>query len=154
RVLRAQGVTCRLDKGSRSPLHVAQALHQKLAVVDGTTAFVGGVDLTVERNGDFDRWDTPAHVFDSAARDTPLGRSIHPWHDAHLLLTGEPAADVARNFDQRWAEADGTLHHRIYPPLKTFARQWRAGTLLTGKAARRRAEAGEVAPGAGPEIAG
>ncbi|MGH2515661.1 MAG: hypothetical protein ACRDHP_08395, partial [Ktedonobacterales bacterium] len=44
KMLEPSGVQCRLDKNSRSPFHVAQALHQKCAVVDGYTAFVGGVD--------------------------------------------------------------------------------------------------------------
>src|SRR5579859_4104369 len=81
RLLASRGVVCRLDKCSRSLLHVAQALHQKCAVVDSYTSFVGGVDLTVQCNGDFDRWDTPAHSFDPDARSTDLGPSPHPWHD-------------------------------------------------------------------------
>ena len=97
-LLQARGVQCRLDKSSRSLLHVAQALHQKFSVVDGTTAFIGGVDLTVCGDGDFNRWDTPAHLFEPVDRATELGPSPHPWHDVHLRLTGEPAIDVEHNF--------------------------------------------------------
>ncbi len=154
RELRAHGVTCRLDRSSRSPLHVAQSLHQKLAVVDGEIAFVGGVDLTVERNGDFDRWDAPAHPLSWELRNTALGPARHPWHDAHLMLTGEPAKDVQRNFDERWEESDDGLAHRVFPPLKELAAEWLEGRIQTGKSERLRAEAGEAAPGAGPDVPG
>ena len=39
--------------------------HEKLVVIDGRLAFVGGIDLTAGR------WDTPAHP---AARAAPRGR--------------------------------------------------------------------------------
>jgi phosphatidylserine/phosphatidylglycerophosphate/cardiolipin synthase-like enzyme len=37
-LLKVEGVQCRLDKSSRSLFHVAQTLHQKFSVIDGTTA--------------------------------------------------------------------------------------------------------------------
>ncbi|HLJ82439.1 MAG TPA: phospholipase D family protein, partial [Ktedonobacterales bacterium] len=150
KLLEARGVQCRLDKNSRSPFHVAQALHQKCAVVDGQTAFVGGVDLTVEYGGDFDRWDTSAHPFASAARGTDLGPAPHPWHDVHTMLAGEPAQDVERNIRQRWDETYRRGLRRSTPPLKTLA-----GELLTGKrdgdqALREVAKSDDRVPGRGP----
>ena len=63
RALERAGVQCRLDKSTRSPFHVAQALHQKGAVVDSSIAFLGGIDPTIEYGGDFDRWEIGrAHV--------------------------------------------------------------------------------------------
>lgn len=50
--------------------HPVESLHQKTAVIDGTHAFVGGVDLLIEKQGDYDRWDTPMHAF-----NTPLRRN-------------------------------------------------------------------------------
>ena len=135
RLLEVRGVACRQDKSSRSPFHVAQALHQKCAVVDDVLAFAGGIDLTVQYGGDFDRWDEPTHPFDGKARSTELGPAPHPWHDAHLLLTGEPAQDIRHNIEQRWREAgassrsSGTLWPHITPPLHHLARR-----LLSGQA--------------------
>ncbi len=63
--------------------------HQKTIVVDGHTAFVGGLDMT---DHDIDRWDTTAH---------PV-RAGFNWHDVCLQLAGQAAADVAQNFAQRW----------------------------------------------------
>jgi phosphatidylserine/phosphatidylglycerophosphate/cardiolipin synthase-like enzyme len=154
RLLEARDVRCRLDKNSRSPFHVAQALHQKCAVVDGVTAFVGGVDLTVEHTGDFDRWDTPAHPYDSAVRATDLGPAAHPWHDVHLLVRGAPARDVERNIRQRWAEAGRDFLHRAPPPLVYLARAYLSPTRETPDEAVRAAEAGKAPPHAGPQVEG
>ncbi len=122
RILRQAGVQCRLDKSTRSPFHVAQALHQKCAVVDGNIAFVGGIDPTIDDSGDFDRWDTHAHLFQDPLRRASNGPVAHPWHDAHLLLTGDAARDVARNIRQRWDEAGLGWWHKVLPPLKHLAK--------------------------------
>jgi len=97
------GVDCILDDSSFGILHhPVESLHQKIAVVDGTHAFVGGVDLLIEQSGDFDRWDTPTHYFNSPLRANANGTTPHPWHDAHALIEGPAAADVEYNFRQRW----------------------------------------------------
>lgn len=115
-ILSRQGVRCRLDKNCRSVLHLAQGLHQKCAVVDSQVAFVGGIDLTVEYSGDFDRWDTSVHPFASALRNTDRGASPHPWHDAQVMLTGAAVLDVERNLRQRWDASAGHVQQRIQPP--------------------------------------
>jgi phosphatidylserine/phosphatidylglycerophosphate/cardiolipin synthase-like enzyme len=97
------GVTCILDDSTRGLLHhPIESLHQKIAVVDGTHAFVGGIDTLIELNGDFDRWDTPAHHFFSPFRANRKDRSPHPWHDVHAMIEGPAAADVELNFRERW----------------------------------------------------
>jgi phosphatidylserine/phosphatidylglycerophosphate/cardiolipin synthase-like enzyme len=68
--------------------------HEKLVIVDGEQAFVGGIDLT-DLAGD--RRDNPLH-----RPDRPLG-----WHDAATQLRGPIVADVANHFAQRWREAAG-----------------------------------------------
>jgi phosphatidylserine/phosphatidylglycerophosphate/cardiolipin synthase-like enzyme len=115
-ILSRQGARCRLDKNCRSVFHLAQGLHQKCAVVDSQVAFVGGIDLTVEYSGDFDRWDTSVHPFASALRNTDRGASPHPWHDAQVMLTGAAVLDVERNLRQRWDASAGRVQQRIQPP--------------------------------------
>lgn len=101
--LTAVGVTCILDDSARGLLHhPVEALHQKITVIDGTYAFVGGIDLLVESDGDFDRWDIPRHHFASDQRRNPLDEYPHPWHDAHTILEGLAVGDVELNFRQRW----------------------------------------------------
>jgi phosphatidylserine/phosphatidylglycerophosphate/cardiolipin synthase-like enzyme len=88
-------VVGRMDKHVRW----AHCHHQKSIVVDGHTAFVGGLDMT---DHDIDRWDTTAHPF----------RDGFNWHDICLQIEGEAAADVAQNFAQRW---QAVSHETIRP---------------------------------------
>jgi phosphatidylserine/phosphatidylglycerophosphate/cardiolipin synthase-like enzyme len=88
-----------LDKRNR-PMHCH---HEKLIIVDGTLAFVGGIDLT-DLAGD--RFDGPPHD-----KTTQLG-----WHDAAVSLTGPAVADVADHFAMRWRATTGeTLPTPIVP---------------------------------------
>src|SRR6266566_1160442 len=91
------GVTCILDDSAFGLLHhPIESLHQKIAVVDGAHAYVGGIDPLIEPSGDFDRWDYPSHRYYEEES------SLHPWHDAHGIIEGPAVGDVERNFRQRW----------------------------------------------------
>ncbi|MBJ7596440.1 MAG: phosphatidylserine/phosphatidylglycerophosphate/cardiolipin synthase family protein [Candidatus Dormibacteraeota bacterium] len=79
-----------LDARNR-PMHCH---HEKLVIVDGATAFVGGIDLTYLGG---DRFDGAPH----GARDG-LG-----WHDAAARLSGPAASDVAAHFAMRWEATTG-----------------------------------------------
>ncbi len=97
------GITCLLDDSSRDYLrHLAESLHQKITIVDGAVAFVGGIDPLIEKPDDYDRWDTSAHQFASPLREITPDKPPHPWHDAHARIEGPAAADVELNFRQRW----------------------------------------------------
>ncbi len=130
------GVTCVLDDSALDVLqhpvdaigHATESLHQKISIVDGTHAFVGGVDPLIEKEGEFDRWDTQGHYYSSPLRQTHEGTSPHPWHDAHSLIEGPAAADVEHNFRQRWndviqrREMDAKLvvqEHPLAPPVES-----------------------------------
>ena len=65
--------------------------HEKLVIVDGRQAFVGGIDLT-DLAGD--RFDSERH---------PL-RGAVGWHDATMLAEGPIVEDVASHFAMRWHE--------------------------------------------------
>ncbi len=83
-------VQCVLD-GRERTLHCH---HEKLVIVDGDAAYVGGVDMTALQG---DRYDGGSHPPDS-----DLG-----WHDAAVRLRGPAVVDVARHFGQRWNEVTG-----------------------------------------------
>jgi phosphatidylserine/phosphatidylglycerophosphate/cardiolipin synthase-like enzyme len=97
------GVTCLLDDSSHGILHhPIESLHQKMVVVDGTHAFVGGIDMLIELGGDYDRWDTHFHHHSSPLRRNEEERTPHNWHDAHAIIEGPAVSDVERNFRQCW----------------------------------------------------
>ena len=83
-------IECRLDKRERT-LHCH---HEKLVIVDGEVAFVGGIDLT-HLGGD--RLDSNRHP-----KDTQLG-----WHDCACVIQGPAVSDVERHFADRWREVTG-----------------------------------------------
>ena len=102
-ILEPLGIRCLLDDSHKGLLnHPLMAHHQKTAVVDSRIAFVGGVDVVVENNGDFDRWDTKGHPFHTGLRLGKDGKMPHSWHDVHAVFEGSAVADVERNFRQRW----------------------------------------------------
>ncbi|HLY29746.1 MAG TPA: hypothetical protein VKQ36_01840, partial [Ktedonobacterales bacterium] len=126
--LKQVGVDVLLDDSSRAITHITQSLHQKCAVVDGRVAFIGGVDITCQADGDYDRWDTLQHPCSSIERGTevltmPEGQGIemspteHPWHDVHTHIEGPIVADVLHNIAQRW-HATATRHKRADWPAQ------------------------------------
>jgi phospholipase D1/2 len=60
--------------------------HQKIAVVDGARAVIGGLDVN-ER-----RWDTKLH-------DRPAAET---WHDVSVLVDGPVVTDIARHLADGW----------------------------------------------------
>ncbi|HDQ41293.1 MAG TPA: hypothetical protein ENN39_09740 [Desulfonatronum sp.] len=73
--------------------------HQKIVVIDGQTAFCGGIDLTHYR------WDTSEHVPDDPRRTTPAGDRYAPFHDAMMLVDGQAATALAELCATRWERA-------------------------------------------------
>jgi phosphatidylserine/phosphatidylglycerophosphate/cardiolipin synthase-like enzyme len=87
-----QGTKIRMELDSKErPMHCH---HEKLAVIDGRVAYVGGIDLTALAG---DRLDSSLHP----ARDS-VG-----WHDAAARLEGPLVADVADHVALRWREVAG-----------------------------------------------
>lgn len=77
--------------------------HEKIVVVDGELAFVGGIDLTSYAG---DRLDSSAH---------PARGSVG-WHDAATRIRGPAVADVADHFRLRWQEVTGERLPAAAPP--------------------------------------
>lgn len=79
---------------------VGGAHHEKVVVIDGSLAFVGGLDLTAGR------WDTPEH--DPASRHrrpADGGEPPLPFHDMMMVIDGAAAAAVAELVAERWEQA-------------------------------------------------
>lgn len=95
-----RGICEELGRGRRTrvavdskegPLHCH---HEKIIVIDGELAFVGGIDITSLAG---DRMDSSRHP----------ARGAIGWHDATTRLRGPIVADVARHFEMRWGEVTG-----------------------------------------------
>jgi phosphatidylserine/phosphatidylglycerophosphate/cardiolipin synthase-like enzyme len=95
---RDSDVQCALDNRERT-MHCH---HEKIVIIDGTTAYVGGIDFTALQG---DRHDHPDHP-----PRGPLG-----WHDAAMKVRGPAVADVATHFTDRWNEVTG--QHIPTPPI-------------------------------------
>ena len=98
-LIRGTRVQCELDCHER-PMHCH---HEKLIVVDGEVAFVGGIDLT-SLGGD--RFDSSDHLM----------RGHLGWHDACSRVRGPAVADVAAHFAARWREVTGEQVEEPPPP--------------------------------------
>jgi phosphatidylserine/phosphatidylglycerophosphate/cardiolipin synthase-like enzyme len=98
-LVRGTRVQCALDAHER-PMHCH---HEKLVIVDGEIAFVGGIDLTYLGG---DRFDSSEH---------PM-RGRLGWHDAATRLRGPAVADVAEHFACRWGEVTGAPLLAPAPP--------------------------------------
>lgn len=75
--------------------------HQKIVCIDGAIAFVGGMDLTVER------WDTSEHVADDPRRIDCDGERYPPVHDIQMVFDGSAAAAMCAMAAERWQLAAG-----------------------------------------------
>lgn len=82
-------------------LPVGGSHHQKIVVVDGKLAFVGGIDLTECR------WDTPAHAADDPRRVTARGLAYPPFHDVQIAVDGDAAAALGALGRSRWTVCTG-----------------------------------------------
>jgi phosphatidylserine/phosphatidylglycerophosphate/cardiolipin synthase-like enzyme len=92
-------IQCVLDAHER-PMHCH---HEKIVIVDGEVAFVGGIDLT---SLDGDRFDTSEHQVRGG-----LG-----WHDVSTRLQGPVVADVDDHFRARWSEVTGDALEAVPAP--------------------------------------
>jgi phosphatidylserine/phosphatidylglycerophosphate/cardiolipin synthase-like enzyme len=90
RMVKSTRIRMALDAKER-PMHCH---HEKLAVVDGRIAYVGGIDLT-DLAGD--RLDSSHHP----------ARGAIGWHDATARIEGPLVADVAAHIAMRWREVTG-----------------------------------------------
>lgn len=84
------GVTVALDSKER----LLHCHHEKIVVIDGDVAFVGGLDFSTIGASRLDGSDHPPRE--------PMG-----WHDATVELRGPIVADVADHFGMRWKEVTG-----------------------------------------------
>lgn len=92
-------IKVRLD--TNHPIHAAH--HQKIIIVDGSLAFVGGMDLTI------DRWDTCEHTLHDDRRCMPDGNAYRAVHDVQMVFDGPAVEAVIEVANTRWLDATGEM---------------------------------------------
>lgn len=96
--------------------------HRKLLIVDGRTAFLGGINISsVYEGGSFSKRSGRSSGGGSGgSRGDDREKSDLPWRDTHLQVDGPVVADLQRLFLDTWAQQKGpTLAERKYfPPLQ------------------------------------
>ncbi|KFG69016.1 phospholipase D-like domain-containing protein [Microvirga sp. BSC39] len=102
-----------LKLDTHHPLYAAH--HQKIVCIDDALAFVGGMDLTVER------WDTHRHACDDPIRLKDDGSIYEPVHDLQMAVDGEAARSVAEVGYGRWKFATG---EELSPALPVRGDPW------------------------------
>jgi phospholipase D1/2 len=108
--------------------------HQKIVVIDGAVAFLGGLDLCDSR------WDTRQHIKNDPARIDTHDKPYKPFHDIQVGLVGPVVSQIEQLFLDGWRMAGG-LDIRADAPPNAEA----SGSEAAGSAAP--APAGDVASG-------
>lgn len=80
---------------------VGASHHQKLVCIDGSVAFIGGMDICSSR------WDDRHHLNENPKRRNTDGKPYEPYHDIQACVTGEIADEAARVFAERWKTCTG-----------------------------------------------
>jgi phosphatidylserine/phosphatidylglycerophosphate/cardiolipin synthase-like enzyme len=99
RLVSGTRISYALDSRER-PMHCH---HEKLVLVDGELAFVGGIDLSLLGGDRYDCSDHPA-------------RGQLGWHDASSRIRGPAVADVAAHYALRWQAVTGEELPPTEPP--------------------------------------
>jgi phospholipase D1/2 len=89
--------------------------HQKFVIIDGTIAFVGGLDLCSSR------WDERDHRVENPLRVNRDGSPYRSFHDLQTYHVGPVARDLAELFKARWKIANGQDLELPAAPLDTVA---------------------------------
>ena len=89
--------------------------HHKIAVIDDSLAFCGGIDMTGSR------WDSREHLdCDEHRRRPTTKRRYQPWHDATMAVDGDVAAALGELARKRWSIAGGGH----VPPAQASSDPW------------------------------
>ncbi len=77
---------------------VNQRDHRKLLIVDGGTAFLGGINISSVYSGG---------SFSTRSRQRPGTTGIQPWRDTHLQVTGPVVSEFQKMFLATWEKQKG-----------------------------------------------
>ena len=92
--------------------------HRKLLIVDGETAFVGGINISsVYSNGSYGG----GILSHAKTKSDANGKPATPWRDTHLKITGAVVSDFQKLFLSTWAAQKGPplANKNYYPQIES-----------------------------------
>jgi cardiolipin synthase A/B len=96
---------------SRKLWQVNERDHRKLLIVDGKTAFMGGINISSV-------YSAGSASSSSEKKDKPGGGA--PWRDTHLQVQGPVVSDFQKLFLETWASQKGAaMAPRAFFPVET-----------------------------------
>jgi cardiolipin synthase len=102
---------------SRKGWQVNERDHRKLLIVDGHTAFLGGINISsVYSRGSFSG---------SKSNDKKSNMKDIPWRDTHMRIAGPIVAEFQKMFIAAWASQKGPLlfDRNYYPELSNKGKE-------------------------------
>jgi len=101
--LQAAGVRIRqFNPLPRALFHINDRDHRKILIADGTTAIIGGVNLST----DYESTPTSGHG-PSDASQGPAANPQQEWHDTDLQIDGPAVTQLKTLFEQHWHKEGG-----------------------------------------------
>jgi len=96
--------------------------HRKLLVVDGTTAFVGGINISAVYSGGSSRGRMGS--FGSGATAPQRAKDL-PWRDTHVQVSGPVVATLQQFFLETWGQQQGDplAGRNYFPALNAQGRE-------------------------------
>ncbi|AKF03182.1 Phospholipase D/Transphosphatidylase [Sandaracinus amylolyticus] len=89
--------------------------HEKFAIVDGHTAWLGGIDISEHR------WDQRSHVDQNPMRFDGKGALYLPYHDVQSVVRGPVVRHLVEHFVDRWVAAGGEPMVLVPEPIPESA---------------------------------
>lgn len=101
---------------ARKAWSLNQRDHRKLLIVDGHTAFLGGINISSVYSGGSFKHGSRARPKDGAPSTQDLGAA---WRDTDLRLRGPVVAELQKLFLDTWAQQKGPalVSKNYFPPL-------------------------------------
>jgi len=96
--LRDAGINVRQFNPIDSPFSINDRDHRKILIADGSTAIVGGVNLSTDYQSGPSGSGAGAHQPDA---------SMPRWHDTDLQIDGPAVRELKRLFEQHWQQQGG-----------------------------------------------
>jgi cardiolipin synthase len=98
--------------------------HRKLLIVDGTTAFVGGINISAVHSGSSLRGGRFGSSGGVQAKAQQLAPDL-PWRDTHIQVSGPVVATLQKFFMETWAqqEAEPLTPRDYFPTLSARGKE-------------------------------